>query len=281
MSHYQLKELLKDSTYVRPNDVILIVDKSGSMREDNRLTAAKDATKEFIDLMDLNTHRVGIVDFSTNVSSYPLTNDATAAKNYVDTIQLGGGTETGAAVRKATAMLANHRPEAQPTIVILTDGAANNTSDALASAKAAQAAGITFYSIALLGPNEDPTTSEPNKLLKDMATSADHHHFVLGSVGLSEVYKKIVEEIGLASAYNVKITDTISPEFEIVPGSYDNNIPKPSVNGNTLEWDIKELKSKELTFTYQIRAKTTTEAGEYLLGTTSTGFKIIKKIIIQ
>jgi len=268
----------KDSTYVRPNDVILIVDKSGSMKDDNRINAAKDATKEFIDLMDLTKHQVGIVDFDASASSYPLTTDATAAKNYVDTIQSGGGTETGKAVRAATAMLANHRPEAQPTIVILTDGEANSTPDALASANAAKDAGIIFYTIALLGPNEDPTTSAPNELLKDMATSGDHHHFVLGSVGLSDVYKRIVEEIGLASAYNVKLTDTISPEFEIVPGSYDNNIPKPEVTGNTLEWNIQELKSKELTFTYQIRAKTTTEAGKYLLGTTSATFEDHQKL---
>ena len=268
----------KDSTYVRPNDVILIVDKSGSMKDDNRLNAAKDATKEFIDLMDLTKHQVGIVDFSASAASYPLTTDATAAKNYVDTIQTGGGTATGEAIRVAKAMLANHRPEAQPTIVILTDGEATSTSDALASANAAKDAGIIFYSIALLGPNEDPTTSAPNLLLKDMATSGDHHHFVLGSVGLSDVYKRIVEEIGLASAYNVKLTDTISPEFEIVPGSYDNNIPKPEVTGNTLEWNIQELKSNELTFTYQIRAKTTTKAGEYLLGTTSATFEDHQKV---
>ncbi|MBP2241986.1 hypothetical protein J2Z40_002559 [Cytobacillus eiseniae] len=268
-----IKGTPKDSTIVRPNDVILIVDKSGSMQSDNRLTAAKNATKEFIDLMDLTKHQVGIVDFSDNASSYPLTTDAAAAKAYVDTIQLAGSTNTGDAVRKATAMLANHRPDAQPTIVILTDGAANSTPDALASAKAAKDAGIIFYSIALLGPNEDPAASAPNKLLEDMSTSADHHHFVLGSVGLSDVYKKIVEEIGLASAYNVQITDTVSPEFEIVPGSYDNNIPKPTVNGNTLEWDVQELKSKELTFTYQIRAKNTTQAGKYPLGKTSTVFE--------
>ncbi|WP_102273795.1 IPT/TIG domain-containing protein [Cytobacillus massiliigabonensis] len=273
-----IKGTPQDSTIVRPNDVILIVDKSGSMQSDNRLTAAKNATKEFIDLMDLTKHQVGIVDYSDTASSFPLTTDATAAKAYVDTIQLGGGTNTGDAVRKATAMLANHRPEAQPTIVILTDGAANSTPDALASAKAAKDAGIIFYSIALLGANENPDTSAPNKLLKDMSTSADHHHFVLGSVGLSDVYKKIVEEIGLASAYNVKITDTVSPEFEIVPGSYDNNIPKPTVNGNTLEWDVQELKSKELTFTYQIRAKSTTKAGKYPLGKTSTVFEDHQKI---
>lgn len=263
----------QDSSIIKPNDVILIVDKSGSMSSDNRLTAAKNATKEFIDLMDLTKHQVGIVDFSDSASSYPLTTDATAAKAYVDTIQLSGSTNTGDAVRRATAMLANHRPEAQPTIVILTDGAANSTPDALASAQAAKDAGIIFYSIALLGPNEDPTTSAPNKLLEDMSTSADHHHFVLGSVGLSDVYKRIVEEIGLASAYNVKITDTLSSEFEVVPGSYEHNIPKPTVNGNTLEWEITELKSKELTFTYQIRAKATTKAGKYSLGKTSTVFE--------
>src|SRR5690606_8348292 len=105
------------------------------------------------------------------------------------------------------------------------------------------------------GPNEDPNTSAPNQLLMDMASSAKHHHFVLGSVGLSDVYRKIVEEIGLASAYNVTITDTIPPEFELVPGSYEHHIPRPIVNGNTISWFISELKTDELSFTYQVRAK--------------------------
>jgi len=263
----------QESTFVLPNDVILIIDKSGSMADDNRLAAAKAATKEFLDLIDTTKHRVGIVDFSASSSSHQLSSDINAAKAYVDKIQLGGGTNTGDAIRQATSMLANKRAEAQPTIVILTDGEANNTSDALASSQVAKDAGVVFYSIALLGPNEDPTLSAPNELLKNMATSADHHHFVLGSVGLSDVYRQIVEEIGLASAYNVVVTDTVSPEFEIVPGSYDNNIPRPTVNGNTLEWNITELKSNELTFTYQIRLKDTVAAGNVPLGTTSTTFE--------
>ncbi|WP_192600085.1 hypothetical protein, partial [Sporosarcina limicola] len=40
-----VKGALKDSTFVKSNDVFLIVDKSGSMGADNRLTAAKEATK--------------------------------------------------------------------------------------------------------------------------------------------------------------------------------------------------------------------------------------------
>lgn len=180
-----IKGTPKESNQVKPNDVILIVDKSGSMSTDNRLTAAKNATKEFIDLMDLTKHQVGVVDFSDTHSSYSLNTDANATKSYVNNIQLGGGTETGDAIRKATAMLANHRPEAQPTIVILTDGAANSSSDALVSSAAAKDAGIIFYSIALLNSSDNPDTSAPNQLLKDMSTSADHHHFVLGSIGLS------------------------------------------------------------------------------------------------
>ncbi len=264
----------KDSTFVKPNDVVLIVDKSGSMQADNRLNAAKDAAKEFIDLMDLTKHEVGIVDYSDSASSFPLTTDKNATKAYVDTIKLGGGTNTADAIKAAATMLAAKRPEAQPTIVIMTDGAANSAPAALAAAKAAKDAGITFYSIALLGPNEDPTTSEPNKLLKEMASSFDHHHFVLGSVGLSDVYKAIVEEIGLASAYNVTITDTISPEFELVPGSYDHHIPKPTVTGNTISWHISELKTNELSFTYQVRAKTDAIAGKYPVAQTATTFEM-------
>lgn len=264
----------EDSTFIKPNDVVLIVDKSGSMRADNRLNAAKVAAKEFIDLMDLTKHKVGIVDYSTDVSSFPLTTDKDAAKAYVDTIQLAGGTNTSAAIKEATATLANHRPNAQPTIIIMTDGAADSHPAALAAAKEAKEAGITFYSIALLGPNEDPTTSAPNLLLMEMASSAKHHHFVLGSVGLADVYRKIVEEIGLASAYNVTITDTISPEFELVPGSYDNHIPRPTVTGNTLEWFISELKADQLSFTYQIRAKDDAVAGNYPAGQTSTTFEM-------
>lgn len=264
----------KDSTFVKPNDVVLIIDKSGSMQADNRLTAAKEAAKEFIDLMDLTKHEVAIVDYSSSVSSFPLTTDKDVAKRYVDSIQLGGSTNTSAAIQQATSILSNHRPDAQPTIVIMTDGAADSYPAALSSAKAAKDAGITFYSIALLGPNEDPNTSAPNQLLMDMASSAKHHHFVLGSVGLSDVYRKIVEEIGLASAYNVTITDTISPEFELVPGSYEHHIPRPIVNGNTISWFISELKTDELSFTYQVRAKDDAQAGKYPVAQTATSFEV-------
>ncbi|MED1915769.1 IPT/TIG domain-containing protein [Bacillus thuringiensis] len=272
---------------VQPNDVILIIDKSGSMRPENnngedKMAAAKEAAKGFIDLMDFTKHQVGIVDFSStnSISTFDLTTDAAAAKNYVDTINANGGTATGDAIDKAINLLQNHRPEAHPVIVIMTDGDAtepkNNAYNyAKEKAQAAKDAGIVFYTIALLKSTENPDTSGPNLLLREMATTSAHHHFVLGSTGLKEIYAAIVKEIGLASAYDVTITDIVGSDFEIVPGSYDNNIPKPEVNGSTLTWKIAELKNTELTFTYKVKPKDVSKAGNLPL--TNSDSKITYK----
>jgi uncharacterized protein YegL len=249
---------------VRPNDVVLVIDKSGSMQNDNRMQAAKDAAKGFVDMMDFTKHRVGIVDYSDRhlTRSLDLNVDVDATKSYIDNIQLGGGTGTDIAIQKGMDLLTNHRSEAQPVMVLLTDGEAQNPDAALRQAKAAKDAGIVFYTVALLGKNDKPDGNKYNELLEDMATTAQHHHFVLGSTGLKEAYDAIVKEIGMASATDVVVTETISPELEIVPGSYDNNIPKPNVSGNTLTWNFLELKDQPLSFTYKVRAKQGIKAGE-------------------
>ncbi|MFF2889989.1 IPT/TIG domain-containing protein [Paenibacillus sp. NPDC057967] len=260
---------------VMPNDVVLVIDKSGSMAPgynngEDKMTNAKEAAKGFVDLMDLSKHRVAVVDFSGSnmIDSLDFTTDKTTAKSYIDTIQANGSTATGDAIDTARALLANHRPEAQPVIVIMTDGDATQPSNdpyGYAKQKAMQAKeeGIIFYTIALLKATDDPATSGPNVLLKEMATTANHHHFVLGSTGLSEIYAAIVREIGLASAYNVAVSDVVGSNFEIVPGSYDHNIPKPTVTGNTLTWTFNELKNNTLSFTYKIRPVDATVTGKF------------------
>ncbi|MDQ0872139.1 uncharacterized protein YegL [Paenibacillus sp. V4I3] len=258
---------------IMPNDVILIIDKSGSMGTSygngvTKMSAAKDAAKGFIDLMDLTKHEVGIVDFSSEgvTGTFPLTTDATAAKSYINTLSANGATATGYSIDQAIALLSNHRPDAQPVIVIMTDGEAtlptqNPYEYALQKAQLAKDAGIVFYTIALLSPTDNPDTSGPNILLKQMSTTEQHHHFVLGTTGLSEIYSNIVKEIGVASAYNVVVTDTVSSDFDIVPGSYDNNIPKPTVSGNTLTWNFQELKNNNLVFKYKIKPKDSNKTG--------------------
>ncbi|MCM3208584.1 IPT/TIG domain-containing protein [Paenibacillus illinoisensis] len=267
---------------VKPNDVILVIDRSGSMGTE-KMNNAKAAAKGFIDLMDLSKHRVGVVDYASDAfQGVPLTNDAGTAKSYIDKISAGGGTGTAPAIVKAQELLANHRPDAQPVMVLMTDGDASVGGDGLGAydytlkkAEEAKNAGIVFYTIALLDQNSNPDTSGPNKLLKDMATTSHHHHFVLGSTGLSEIYAAIVQEIGLDSAYDVVVKDIVPDNFEIVPGSYDNNIPKPTVSGNTLSWNFLELKKNTLSFTYKIRQKQDGTNGVFPV--TNSGSKITYK----
>ncbi|WJH27489.1 VWA domain-containing protein [Paenibacillus sp. CC-CFT742] len=267
---------------VKPNDVILVIDKSGSMGQE-KMNNAKAAAKGFIDLMDLSKHQVGIVDYQSSPSSgVALTSDAKAVKSYIDTIFAGGGTGTASAIDKARELLESHRPEAQPVIVLLTDGDATEAGDGLSAydytlkkAEEAKNAGIVFYTIALLDQGTNPDTSGPNKLMKDMATTSHHHHFVLGSTGLSDIYAAIVQEIGLASAYDVVVTDIVPENFEIVPDSYNNNIPKPNVSGNTLMWNFLELKKDTLSFTYKIRQKQGGKNGTFPV--TQTGSAITYK----
>ena len=74
----------------------------------------------------------------------------------------------------------------------------------------------------------------------------------------------------MASVYDVTILDVVDPNFEIVPGSADNNIPKPIINGNTLTWEFNELKSSTLSFQYKIRPINKTKAGIFPISTASS-----------
>ncbi|MGG3507689.1 IPT/TIG domain-containing protein [Paenibacillus lautus] len=269
-----------DDTFIKPNDIILIIDRSGSMGSgygpnngEDKMKNAKEAAKGFIDLVDFSKHRVGVVDFASNVNFKGLSSDPNELKQYINGIQANGGTATKSAIEKAQDLLRNHRAEAQPVIILMTDGQATEpTPDAharqvaLEQAESAKGEGVVFYTIALLLPSENPNTSAPNQLMKEMATTAQHHHFVLGSVGLAEIYEAIVDEIGVASAYDVTVTDSVGPEFEIVPDSYLDNIPQPVVNGNTLSFKFNELKEQTLTLTYKIRHKTSGKTGNVSVG---------------
>ena len=75
---------------------------------------------------------------------------------------------------------------------------------------------LELYSIQLHCLNRQIilTLVDQTNFLKEMATTAVHHHFVLGSTGLSDIYAAIVKEIGLASAYDVTISDVVDPNFE-------------------------------------------------------------------
>jgi hypothetical protein len=148
-----------------PLDVMIVLDRTGSMGDNNKLPQAKDGIMEFLSTMDPSMDNVGLAVLPpapspgqgcTSVSPYftrsapggtydlanpgyvvvPLGNDyassignlnqGSALVSTVNCVQAGGNTAYAEAIDAAYAELQKDgRPDAQKAIVILSDGAAN------------------------------------------------------------------------------------------------------------------------------------------------------------
>ena len=118
--------------YSSDNDYILAIDASGSMLADdyepNRLEAAKDAAREFVDALNFDVN-VGVISFAgTSFLIQPLMNDKANVRDAIGTIDPIniGGTATGDAL-----ILAINTFKVSDTglrgrsIILLTDGQSN------------------------------------------------------------------------------------------------------------------------------------------------------------
>lgn len=248
---------------VVPSDVVLVMDCSGSMQLEDRFLQMQASAREFVQMIDFSSHELGIVAYDTSTKSCPITTDEDILDNFIDSLSIGGVTNTNLGIKEAQRLLATGRSSATKVIVLLTDGMASDMTAMKEAAKAAKDNDIVIFTVALLSAGEDPDTSAPNQELKEVATSQGHHHFVLGSEGLVPVYREIARQIGVANVYNVKIMQTISEQFEFVAGSADNNIPQPTFSGSTLTWRLEELREDTLVLSYQLRVKHGVKSGIY------------------
>ncbi|SET09216.1 Mg-chelatase subunit ChlD [Olsenella sp. KH3B4] len=114
----------KDTT--KTSDVVLVIDRSGSMKDNNRMVRAKEAAKKFVSTLlpdgnDGNT-RIAIVSFASDVTTnQSLTHNVSSLNNAIENLQAKGGTFTQAGIKQAEAILANSNADVK-NIVILSDG---------------------------------------------------------------------------------------------------------------------------------------------------------------
>lgn len=255
-----------------PTDIVLVIDQSGSMSGTN-MGALKPAAVNFLNKIDFSKHRVGIVGYSDKIATkQDFTMDKNELINTVNGIQATGGTRIVQAVNEAVSMISqSKRADAKQVVIVLTDGQASDKEQAPAAAKAAKEQGIIFYTIGMYGKASNatvPGTSEYtiNKTLGDLATSAEHHHFI-GVDKLDETlkvtYEKIASTIGTDKAKNVVITQTLPEEFELVEGSTDANVPRPTISGKTITWQMQEVLNGTFNLSYQIKPKDGIAYGTY------------------
>lgn len=171
-----------------PNDVMLVLDRSGSMAGQDLMDAKAGATL-FVDQLTA-TDKVGLVSFNGGATlNEPLTGDFAAVKAAINSLSAGGLTNIGAAIDLAQGQFPD-RPDAGDIMILLSDGLPQNQSAARTAANNAKAAGTRLITIAYDAP------SDAQDLLRELASDPDSENaFVADNDSIEDIFETISQEI--------------------------------------------------------------------------------------
>lgn len=230
-----------------PTDIVLILDRSGSMEQS--LPALKNAANEFIDIIETSTDgtqdgtigggsHIGIVSFSgTATQDTQLITSVAELKAAVDALDAGGSTNHEDAFTKALELF---DPQSANTkvMVMVTDGVTTAGGDADAIATAAKAAGVTIYIIGLSGNGGIDETalrqwsSQPDSQFVSIAPS---------DAELEAIFGDLAQTITSPGATNIVLNDHITDCFRILSVTAPTKGTATLVNERQLRWTIPEL----------------------------------------
>lgn len=119
-------EFVMEFDQVQDIAVVLVLDASASLGSD--FAKVKAYAYDFINkvLSDIPSARIGIVDFSDQIGSFGLTDNATALTSYLESIKQGPFTTLYGAMDLGIRMLQNTQAESK-ALVTFTDGTDNNS----------------------------------------------------------------------------------------------------------------------------------------------------------
>ena len=265
---------------VRPNaDVVLVVDCSGSMKDNNRMSTAKKAGKKFADgiLTGNSDNKMAVIGFSSQDYSIlwgwtgnaikvetPLVENKSTITNAIDRMTAGGGTDYTAALTKAKQLLDGRQDKTRPGyVVFISDGAPGYNGDSLndpnwnGSNQVAQlkAADITIYTIGIaLDGNNNQAARE---YLKGMASSPSHFKNITDAnlnTQLEAILTEWAAQINEVHAgTNAVMVDVINDEyFDFV--SADDGLTYDG-DAKSLTWNIGDIPENEQSITFKIKPK--------------------------
>jgi hypothetical protein len=264
-------ELAGTSTIVgTPQDVMLVLDRSGSMGG-QRLTDLQAAANGLIDRLDEETDgvldgkigngsQVGVVSFAgTATVDAELAATTASAKSAVAALTASGGTNHGAAINLAQAQFAGSNDRA---MVIVTDGGTTTGPDPAAAATAAKNAGTTIFTVGL-----GISGSSAAWVALQSWASPGQAYLAPDAGGLDAIFDAIGAAITGPAATDVRVTEQLGPFFGLTgsPAASKGTVT-PALDGRSLTWTIDELGSETATLTYTV---THDETADPVGGTTS------------
>lgn len=264
-----------------PTDVVMVFDCSGSM-SGAKVEKMKEGALQFVSGLNYNLHSVAMVPYGNtanctkkpkpSVGVYDFSTDVETLKEQVSTMYASGGTPTADAIYAAVDLLEGSTKDVR-TIILLTDGAPDNATTTSRAAEDAKAAGCIFYAVGVYDDGGSLANGVEDTMRK-MATSAQHMYIASASQ-LPSKYVQLEKTIGKPGVYDTTVTQTISNQFELVKGSTDNNIPRPTINGNKLTWTLTNVAPGQTKLFYSVKPVEGTKTGTYpVAASTKVSYKV-------
>lgn len=244
-------------------DVVLTIDKSGSMQADNKIGAARQAATAFLAQTDPLFTRIALVGFDIAATVIqPLTSDRRRLIEQINTLEASGGTHLVHALDASLDVLTgpDARPGVAKVVVYMSDGRHTELGNVpiadppgLAEAIArARAAGIHVFTIGL-GRDADVDN------LRRMATDEASYFFSPTPGELHDIYVHIARRIEAAELFEAAVvTDRVPANMTFLPGTGRPVEPDVSPDGRTLTWRLAGVREPGFRLAYRLRPE---EAG--------------------
>ena len=230
-----------------PTDIVLILDRSGSMEQS--ILALQNAANVFIDIIDESTDgvrdgiigggsRMGVVSFSnTATQDTQLITSVATLKAAVSALNAGGSTNHADAFAKALDLFDPQSTNAK-VMVMVTDGFTTAGGDANVVATAAKAAGVTIYIIGLSG---NGGIDEAALRQWSSQPSAEFVSIAPSDAELEAIFGDLAETIVSPGATNIVLNDYITDCFRILSVTAPSKGTAMLVNERQIRWTIPEL----------------------------------------
>lgn len=246
-----------------PTDIVLILDRSGSMAGD-ALVNLKEGAKKFIEIIDQatdgsqdgqigNGSHIGIVSFATVATQdTALITSVADLDAAVDALSAGGSTNHADAFTKATDLFDPASTNAK-VMVMFTDGVTTAGNPPTPVADAAKAQGIIIYVIGLSGNG-----GIDEQALREWASDPDSAYVAItpDDEELEDLFQDLAENISKPGATDILIRDVVSDCFRITGISSPTKGSANMINETTVEWSMDELgttMSEGASFTFTVQ----------------------------
>lgn len=234
-----------------PTDIVLILDRSGSMAGEP-LASMKVGAKSFIDIIQQSTNgapgtigsgsRMAVVSFaSTATADTQLVTSVAELDAAIDSLSAGGSTNHADAFAKAAALLDPPAGNAR-VMVMFTDGNTTAGPPPAPIADAARDQGMIIYCIGLIGSSGLDVTA-----LELWATDPSETHVAVtpNLEDLDDLFAELAANISKPGATNIVIDEVVNPDFQITSVLPPDKGAVQMMGPTALRWTIPSLGKTE------------------------------------